>query len=126
VATLILPGETAHRHVLFTDGREDLEIIGRDFILDNGHCTFSPDGRWLATDRTHDDSRSGSLWLYDMKLDAGMILLQKPVNEYKYLHGNTRCDFHPRWNPSGTKICFDAIDPASYSRQLHQVEFLTD
>jgi hypothetical protein len=126
VATLIRPGETEYRHVLFTDGQKDFSVIGKDFIRDNGHCTFSPDGRWMATDRTHDDTRSTSLWLYDMQLDKGTMLCNLPVPEYKYLHTSTRCDFHPRWNPSGNKICFDAIDTATQSRQMHLVEFKMD
>lgn len=124
VATCKPPGEKEYRHFLFTDGKEDFSVIGEDFIIDDGHCTFSPDGKWLATDRTQDESHSTSLWFFDMKLNKGMVLVNLPVPEYKYLHGNTRCDFHPRWNPSGNKICFDAIDTASYTRQLHLVEFL--
>ena len=124
VATLIQEGEKVYRHVLFFDGQKNFSVLGKDFIIDNGHCTFSPNGRWMATDRTQDESKSSSLWLWDMKLDQGMILVNMPVNEYKYLHSNTRCDFHPRWNPSGNKICFDAIDTATHTRQMHLVEFL--
>lgn len=113
-----------YQHYLFTDGQEDLSIIGEDFIIDNGHCTFSADGRYMATDRTEDESKSTSLWLYDMDLDKGLLLANLPVSEYKYLHSNTRCDFHPRWNPSGNKICFDAIDPATHTRQMHLIEFV--
>jgi hypothetical protein len=114
----------AYHHYLFTDGQTDLRIIGENFLIDNGHCTFSPGGRFLATDRTEDESKSTSLWLYDMELNKGMLLANLPVSEYQYLHTNTRCDFHPRWNPSGTKICFDAIDPETHSRQMHLVEFV--
>jgi len=124
VATLIQPGEKLHKHVLFHDGQENFKVIGENFIIDNGHCTFSPDGNWMATDRTEDASKSTSLWLFDMKLNKGTMLADLPVPEYKYLHGNTRCDFHPRWNPSGNKICFDAIDTATHTRQMHLIEFI--
>lgn len=113
-----------YQHYLFTDGKTDFKTIGKGFIIDNGHCTFSANGRFLATDRTEDQSKSTSLWLYDMQLDKGMLLANLPVSEYKYLHSNTRCDFHPRWNPSGDKICFDAVDPASHTRQMHIIEFV--
>ncbi|MEO0553397.1 MAG: hypothetical protein AAF149_09370 [Bacteroidota bacterium] len=115
--------EGSYQHYLFTDGQSDLKVIGKDFIIDNGHCTFSANGRYLTTDRTQDESKSTSLWLYDMELDKGMLLANLPVSEYKYLHSNTRCDFHPRWSPAGNKICFDAIDPATHTRQMHLVEF---
>ena len=124
IATFLFPGEKEIKHVLFRDGEEDFRIVGEDFIIGNGHCTFSPDGRWMATDRTQDESHSQSLWLWDMDLDKGMILACLPVNERIFLHGDTRCDFHPRWNPSGNKICFDAIDTATRTRQMHLVEFV--
>lgn len=124
IATFKMPGDKILKHYFFEDGKNDYRIVGEDFILDNGHCTFSPNGRWMATDRKYSDSRSFSLWFYDMELDKGMILCNMPVPERKYLHGDTRCDFHPRWNPSGNKICFDAIDTATLTRQLHLVEFI--
>jgi hypothetical protein len=126
IATFQLPGDNELKHILFSDGEEDFRIVGENFIIGNGHCTFSPNGRWMATDRTNDQSRSQSLWLYDMKIDKGMILGTIPVNEQIFLHGDTRCDFHPRWNPSGNKICFDAIDTATQTRQMHLVELINN
>jgi len=124
VAVFHLPGEKELKHILFKDGEANFRVIGENFIIDNGHCTFSPNGRWMATDRKQDESHSQLLWLYDMELDKGMILGTIPVNEQIFLHGNTRCDFHPRWNPSGNKICFDAIETATWTRQMHLVEFI--
>jgi hypothetical protein len=123
VATFRLPGEKVLKHILFKDGEMNYKVLGEDFIIDNGHCTFSPNGRWMATDRKEDPSRSQSLWLYDMELDKGTMLADLPVNEHNFLHSNTRCDFHPRWNPSGNKICFDAIDNSTGTRQMHLIEF---
>jgi hypothetical protein len=53
-----------------------------------------------------------------------MIMAHLPVNERIFLSGDMRCDFHPRWNPSGNKICFDAVDTATRTRQMHLVEFI--
>ncbi len=78
----------------------------------------------MATDRKDKESNSQSLWLYDLELDKGMILCCKPINEKKYFSGDIRCDFHPRWNPSGNKICFDAVDTETGTRQMHLVEFV--
>ena len=60
-----------------------------------------------------------------MELDKGMILHSKPVIDRKFMSGDIRCDFHPRWNPSGNKICFDAIDNETGTRQMHLIEFVT-
>ncbi len=124
IATFNRRGEKEMKHYLFPDKTFDYKAVGDGFIIGNGHCTFTADGRWIATDRKDKASNSQSLWLYDMELDKGMILHSKPVNEKKYFSGNIRCDFHPRWNPSGNKICFDAIDTETGTRQMHLVEFV--
>ena len=45
------------------------------------------------------------------------------TGEKKYMSGDVRCDFHPRWNRAGDQICFDAIEPVNWTRQLHVVYF---
>ncbi len=124
IATFYLEGRKEMNHILFNDKNPDYRIVGEDIILDNGHCTFSSDGRWMATDRKENASLAQSLWLYDIKFDRGMPLCMLPMYEKRNITGDTRCDFHPRWNPSGNKICFDAIDTATRTRQMHLVEFL--
>jgi hypothetical protein len=99
-------------------------IVGENFLIGNGHCTYAHGGRFMATDFKDKATRSQSLWFYDMKLDQGLQLCSRPAYEKMYITGNMRCDFHPRWNPYGNKICFDAIDPATRTRQMHLVEFL--
>lgn len=124
IATFTPIGAEKMKHYLFKDKTTDYHTVGDGFIIGNGHCTYTADGRWMATDRKNKESKSQSLWLWDMDLNQGMILCSKPVIEKKYLSGDTRCDFHPRWNPSGNKICFDAIDTETGTRQMHLVEFI--
>ena len=124
IATFTPPGGEIMKHYLFPDKTSDYNVVGDNFILGNGHCTFTADARWMTTDRKTKESNSQSLWLWDMELNKGMILCSKPVNDKKYLSGDIRCDFHPRWNPAGNKICFDAIDNETGTRQMHLVEFL--
>lgn len=124
IATFHKDGEKDMKHYLFPDKTMDYKTVSDGFIIGNGHCTFTANGRWMATDRKRRESSSQSVWLYDMELDKGMILCSKPVYDKKYFSGDTRCDFHPRWNPSGNKISFDAVDPETQTRQMHIVEFL--
>lgn len=126
IATFTPPGGEKMKHYLFKDKTTDYHIVGDNFIIGNGHCTYTPDARWMATDRKDIDAKgcTQSLWLFDMELDKGMVLCCNPVNDKKYISGDTRCDFHPRWNPSGNKICFDAIDTETGIRQMHLVEFI--
>jgi len=124
IATFTPIGADKMKHYLFKDKTTDYHTVGDGFIIGNGHCTYTADGRWMATDRKAKESKSQSLWLWDMDLDQGMILCSKPVIEKKYLSGDIRCDFHPRWNPSGNKICFDAIDTETGTRQMHLAEII--
>lgn len=45
--------------------------------------------------------------------------LGMPMKEPRYMGGDLRCDLHPRWNRTGTQICFDALERESWTRQLH-------
>lgn len=124
IATFYLNGRKEMNHILFDEKKQDYKIVGENFLFDNGHCTFAHGGRYMATDFKDKRTRSQSLWFYDQKLDQGLQLCSRPAYEKIYITGNMRCDFHPRWNPAGNKICFDAIDPATKTRQMHLVEFI--
>lgn len=118
VATFNLRGKGAI-HVLFTDGRDDYRRLGDGRLDFDGHCTFSPDQRWLATDRGNGQKLTRSLLVYDMKRDECTTLAELDMKEKRFASGDLRCDFHPRWSRTGDAICFDAIDRESVTRQLH-------
>lgn len=124
IATFTLPGTAEMKHYLFTDGEEDYRAVGDGFLVGDGHCTFAPDGNWLATDRQETQRLAQSLWWYEMQRNTGMLLASHPAGDFQFLHSDIRCDFHPRWSPSGTSICYDAIDSETWTRQLYLIEFL--
>lgn len=118
IATFEIDG-SERKHVLFTDGQADYKVIGGGFLDYDGHCTFSPDPNWLATDRKHHDTIEQSLSIYNIRSKQGLVLCKLDLREKKYISGNVRCDFHPRWNRTGDAICFDALDQTNGTRQLH-------
>jgi hypothetical protein len=105
------------RHVLFTDGRQDYRVLGEGMLDFDGHCTFGPDGNWLATDRKR--GLNQSLILYSIEAKQGKTLVTFDMKQKRNISGQLRCDFHPRWNRTGDAICFDGIDPKTATRQLH-------
>jgi hypothetical protein len=115
IATFTFEG--ANRHVLFTDGKQDYRVLGRDVFKGDGHCTFSPDGEWLATDQNHTDTQSKSLWILNVASGQSAKLGDFPMKQYR--GGDLRCDLHPRWSRDGRQICFDALETTSWTRQLH-------
>ena len=117
VATYVVDG--ARKHCLFTDGKDDHKVIGGGFLDFDGHCSFSPDREWLVTDRKHRDTLEQSLLLYNLRTKRRVVLCKFDMGEKKYISGDLRCDFHPRWNRTGDAICFDAVEPTGRTRQLH-------
>ncbi len=118
IATFSVDGP-GRKHVLFTDGRADYRVIGEGFLDSDGHCSFSPDQNWIATDRKQGARMQQSLLIYNVASKRKQVLYTCDMREKIYMSGDVRCDFHARWNRTGNEICFDAIDPADGTRQLH-------
>jgi hypothetical protein len=79
----------------------------------DGHPSASADGRWIVTDTLPDRFSERSLVVLDRA--AG-----KPATVARFYsppayRGETRCDLHPRWSPSGSRIVFDTAH-AGYRR----------
>lgn len=123
IATFSIDGP-GRKHVLFTDGKTDYQVVGDGFLDSDGHCSFSPDGDWIITDRKYGRTMEQSLLIYNVQTRYKQVLCTYDMREKKYMSGDTRCDFHPRWSRKGDMICFDAIEPTGGTRQLH-IAYLT-
>ncbi len=108
-----------YKHVLFTDGKQDYRSVGDGFLVDDGHCSFAPDGEWIVTDRNHYETLEKSLMIYNVRTKEGVVIGRFPMKEMRYVRGDVRCDLHPRWSRTGDAICFDALDARNGTRQLH-------
>jgi hypothetical protein len=121
IATFKLDSD-GRRHYHFVDGVNEYRRLGKGLLDFDGHCTFSPDQKWIATDRKVKETLMQSLLLYNFETDATKTLAAFSMNERKFITGELRCDFHPRWNRDGSAICFDALDKETGTRQMHLVE----
>lgn len=75
----------------------------------DGHPSYSPDGRLIVTDSYPDRARVASINIMDgdeRKIENTTIA--KVFAPFKY-DNDTRCDLHPRWNRAGNKVCFDSV-----------------
>lgn len=118
LATFLLGGQK-RKLVLFTDGEDDYQVIGEGFLQGDGHCSFSPDQNWIATDQNHSRTLQKSLLVYNLARKEGLVLGRFNMREKRFLGGPLRCDLHPRWNRTGDAVCFDALETVSGTRQLH-------
>lgn len=81
--------------------------VGSDVFDSDGHPTFEPNGRWMVTDTYPDSDNERWLFLFDFetgeRVDIGSLRSRPTIDSTPF-----RCDLHPRWNRSGTHVCFDS------------------
>ena len=107
-----------HYH-LYQDKTDNVSIIGKDILTENGHMTYSPDKKWLLTD-TYPDSVTNNrdLILFNIKEEKNYII--GTFNAGSDLGKINRCDLHPRWNRQGTQVCIDSVH--EMQRQLYIID----
>ena len=96
------------RFYLFDINRGDSEpkVVGDGILTRDGHCSYSPDRRWILNDTYPDAKRLQTLMLFNPKTNRRIDLNQFHLPPK--LTGPFRCDLHPRWNRDGTKVCIDS------------------
>lgn len=94
------------RYFLFTDQSSEYQIIGEGLLNEDGHPSFSPEGRWLLTDTYPGKDRMSSLILFDLR-DKRRIELGAFFQPYRF-SGELRCDLHPRWSLDRRFVSFDS------------------
>ncbi|MFT5481743.1 MAG: hypothetical protein ACI9GW_000388 [Halieaceae bacterium] len=108
-----------HYH-LYDDRTGVAQILGAETLTENGHMTYSADGRWLLTD-TYPDSESNKrdLILYDVANDTPYIIGQffTPPDLGKH----NRCDLHPRWSPDNKFVSIDSVHDGSRQQYIIDV-----
>ena len=106
------------RFYLFTDRTRELEVLGEGVLTEDGHCLFSPDGRWLLSDTYPDKQRMRTLILFRLsdgkRFDVGRFFAPAELD------GEIRCDLHPRWSRDGKQVCFDSVHEGS--RQVYVLD----
>ncbi len=113
--------EEAHYH-LYSDRAGTVEVVGSDMLDRDGHCSYSPDGRWLLTDCYPNAAKPvRTLMLYEpitnRRIDIGHFYSPPELS------GEIRCDLHPRWNRDGSKVCLDSAHEGT--RQMYVVDVAT-
>lgn len=107
-----------HYH-LYRDRTDSVEVIGKDVLTENGHMSYSKDGRWILTD-TYPDSETNErlLILYDtwddQRHDIGSFYTDPALGK------ENRCDLHPRWSPDDRTVCIDSVH--EQVRQLYLID----
>ena len=106
-------------YYLFTDHTQQVEVVGEALFFGDGHCSYSPDRRFILTDTyPQGKGHERDLMLFNTetqeRIDIGSFYSPRE------LQGEIRCDLHPRWNRDGTKVCFDSAHGGE--RQMHEID----
>jgi hypothetical protein len=107
------------RFYLFKDKTDKVEVVGKDVMTVNGHCTYLPGNKWILNDTYPDKDRLQHPYLYRVETDKRYPLghLRSPA-EYT---GEWRCDTHPRFSPDGRKVVVDSPHGGN-GRQLYLID----
>ena len=91
---------------LFNDQSIGEEHIGKNAMIEDGHCTYLADKRWVLNDTYPDNDRLQHVYLFDTLSNKRIpvVDLYSP-NQYT---GEWRCDTHPRSSPDGKKVIVDS------------------
>jgi hypothetical protein len=98
-----------NHYYLLKDRSQTYSMLWPELNTD-GHCSYSPDGTYVITDTYPNRKRLASLYLCreDGKTQGEAKRIARVFAPFRY-DNNTRCDLHPRWNPTGDKICIDSV-----------------
>jgi hypothetical protein len=103
---------------LYEDKTDKVEVIGKEVMTVNGHCTYLPGNKWILNDTYPQKDGKQHLYLYEVstgtKVPLGAFSSDPPYR------GEMRCDLHPRFSPDGTKVTIDSSH--NNGRQIYLVD----
>jgi len=108
-----------NKFYLYQDKTDNVEVVGPDVMVVNGHCTYLPGNRWILNDTYPDKERLQHPYLYEIATGKRIPLghFHSPP-EY---NGELRCDLHPRFSPDGRKVVIDSPHGGN-GRQLYLID----
>ncbi len=103
---------------LYEDRTDRLEVVGRDVMPVNGHCSYLPGNRWILNDTYPDKARYQHPYLYDTQTSR-RVPLGHFYSPPQY-QGEWRCDLHPRFSPDGKWATIDSTHGGK-GRQIYLI-----
>ena len=119
----VFPRELAKHqcwHVAVKVGEEERVRRLAPGLLDwDGHCVYSPDGKWMSTEGYFDGSYRRN-WVLMRRSDEAVLPIGTFFVPEAYRGGYWRCDLHARWRPDGKQLGFNSVHEGS--RQVYVLD----
>ncbi len=111
---------------LYEDGTDKVEVVGKDVMTKNGHCSYLPGpprsgkpNKWILNDTYPDKERKQHVYLYNTATGK-KVPLGRFYSPPQY-RGEWRCDTHPRFSPDGRSVVIDSPHGGS-GRQMYLID----
>lgn len=98
--------ETGNHYYLMKDQTQEYKMFWPELNTD-GHCSYSPDGKFIITDTYPNRKRVASVYLCTED-DNRSRKIARVFAPFRY-DNDCRCDLHPRCNHKGTNVCIDSV-----------------
>ena len=98
--------ETGNHYYLMKDKTKEYKMLWPELNTD-GHCTYSPDGKYVITDTYPNRKRIANVYLCTEE-DNISRKIASVFSPFKYDNDN-RCDLHPRWRHDSQAVCIDSV-----------------
>lgn len=117
LAWATVPGLGAGFYLL-SDHEPTHERVGPDSLVEDGHCTYLGDRRWILCDTYPDILGHQHPYLFDTATER-----EHPLGMFfapQAYRGAKRCDLHPRASPSGRLVAVDSAHAGG--RQMYLID----
>jgi hypothetical protein len=109
------------RFYIYRDRTDQVEVIGRDVMTENGHNTYlsKTNHAWVLNDTYPNKSRLQNPYLYHVPTEKRF-----PLGHFlspEIYSGEVRCDNHPSASRSGRQVVFDSPHGGN-GRQVYLVD----
>ena len=119
ILSFLNKNETGKHYYLMKDRTKEYKMLWPELNTD-GHCTYSPNGKYIITDTYPNNKRLASVYLCT-EGDNKSKKIARVFSPFKY-DNDTRCDLHPRWNYESNKICIDSVHEGK--RKIYEISDL--